>query len=244
MKTIATLLLLLPSLACAMDNEGIDTGEMNHDAHAAPHAEHAQWMASGNELEWRDAGEGDLVSWDIDGWYGKDNVRLTLASEGEALDGDVESHELRAGIRMPVAPFWDVNAGARRDLEPDTPSRDWAYIGFSGTAPWFIETDAMLFIGEHGLTQLRLGVSYELLFTQRLILEPELELNAYGKDDPALAIESGLTHLEAGLRLRYEVLRQFAPYVGVSHERDLGDTATRAGKDSETLLVAGLRFWY
>lgn len=229
------LIALLPTASFAMDE---------HSAHP----EQAQWMLSGDQLEWRDADEGDLIGWDISGWYGGDIYRVTASSQGEALDGDTEAHELELGLQKSITPFWNLDAGWRRDLQPDDPSRDWAFIGASGTAPWFIETDAKLFVGESGLTNLSIALSYELLFTQKLILEPELEINAYGKDDKQLGIESGLTSLEAGLRLRYELVRQFAPYIGAHHEASLGDTADlarAAGEDtSETLFVAGVRFWY
>ena len=235
-KWLLTALTLAASHAVAMD--GMDS----------PHPEHNQWMLSAPELEWRDDDGDNITAWKVSGWYGGDTNKVTFASEGEALDDDTESHELRLGLRHAIAPYWDLTAGARRDLQPDDPSRDWGYLGVTGTAPWFIETDATVFVGEHGLSNLRLEFGYELLFTQRLILEPEVEINAYGKDDDALGVQSGLTDIEAGLRLRYEIRKQFAPYIGVHHERLLGDTrdlANTLGEHTEeTLFVAGLKLWY
>lgn len=235
-KLLISALTLATSHALAMD--GMDS----------PHPEHNQWMLSAPELEWRDDDGDNITAWKVSGWYGGDINKVTFASEGEALDGDTESHELRFGLRHAIAPYWDLTAGACRDLQPDDPSRDWGYLGITGTAPWFIETDATLFVGEHGLSNLRLELGYELLFTQRLILEPEVEINAYGKDDNELGVQSGLTDIEAGLRLRYEIRKQFAPYIGVHHERLMGDTrdlADRGGEHTEeTLFVAGLRLWY
>lgn len=235
-KWLLTALSLAAANAVAMD--GMDS----------PHPEHNQWMLNAHELEWRDDDGDNITAWSLSGWYGGDINKLTFASEGEAVEGDTKSHELRLGLRHAIAPYWDLTAGARRDLQPDDPSRDWGYLGVTGIAPWFIETDATVFVGEHGLSNLRLEFGYELLFTQRLILEPEIEINAYGRDDDALGVQSGLTDIEAGLRLRYEIRKQFAPYIGVHHERLLGNTrdlADRAGEHTkETLFVAGLRLWY
>ena len=203
-----------------------------------------QWMLNGDQLEWRDSDEGDLLAWDISGWYGGDIYRATMATEGESLDGEIEAHETRLGLEKSISPFWNLDGGWRHDWQPDDPERDWAFLGIHGTAPWYIETDARLFVGEDGLTNFRLDLAYELLFTQKLALEPELELNAYGKDDDELGIRAGFTSLEAGLRLRYEIVRQFAPYVGVNHESLLGDTADLADHVAETTFVAGIRFWY
>ena len=137
--------------------------------------------------------------------------------------------------------------GARRDWQPDDPNRDWASFGVQGLAPYLFESEATLFVGEEGLTNLRLEAEYEILFTQKLILVPAVEANFYGKEDEELGIGEGLTDIEAGLRLRYEIRREFAPYIGVNWERQFGDTAAKtrgAGDDvSETTLVAGVRFW-
>lgn len=229
------LIALMPSLASAMDT-------------MSPHPEHLQWMVSANEIEWRDADEGNLTSWDLSAWAGGDLYRFTLASEGEALDSDTESHELHLGMQKSIAPFWNLDAGWRRDIEPANPTRDWGYIGITGTAPWFIETDATLYVGEHGLSELTLAAAYELLFTQRLILEPEIEVSFYGRDDLAHGIASGAHSFETGLRLRYEIRRQLAPYIGVHHEAALGRTADliEAGGESsdETLFVIGVKAWY
>src|SRR5699024_8540553 len=111
-----------------------------------------------------------------------------------------------------------------------TPNRDWVGIGVQGLAPYFFETSVNLFVGESGLSNLRLKTEYDLLLTQRLILSPELEMNLYGKEDRDNGIGAGLTRVEGGLRLRYEIRREFAPYIGVHWERQYGDTAdyTRA----------------
>lgn len=209
-----------------------------------------------DQLEMRDGDEGQVLSWDLSAWYGSDLNKLYFASEGERLmdpeqddqDAGTESAETRLAWSHAFAPFWDWQLGARRDWQPDDPNRDWVSLGVQGLAPYQFETEANLFIGEHGHTHLRVKSEYELLFTQKLILVPSVEANLYGKADEQLGIGDGLTDLEAGLRLRYEIRRELAPYIGVHWQKQYGDTAdyTRAegGQVEDTMLVAGIRFWY
>jgi len=140
-----------------------------------------------------------------------------------------------------------VQFGLRQDFQP-SPSRSWVVFGFQGLAPYFFEVDTALFIGESGRTALRLEAEYELLFTQRLILTPEVEINFYGQNDRDLGLGSGLSDLEAGLRLRYEVRREFAPYIGVNWNKSFGNTADFArdeGEDTDDFQwVIGLRAWF
>jgi copper resistance protein B len=132
----------------------------------------------------------------------------------------------------------------RADLQPD-PQRNWAVIGLQGTAPYYFEIDTALFIGEDGRSALRFEAEYELLFTQKLILSPQIEFNLYGKDDPELGIGSGLAQAEAGLRLRYELRREFAPYVGLHREKVFGQTADfRADESTHTRWLIGLQAWF
>ncbi|GAA5133092.1 copper resistance protein B [Alloalcanivorax gelatiniphagus] len=204
-----------------------------------------------DEFETRDADEGTVAAWEAAAWYGGDLNKLYLSTEGERLmdnGGETEGFETRVAWNRAFAPFWDWQLGARRDWQPDDPNRDWASLGVQGVAPYRFETDVNLFIGEDGLTQLRLETEYELLFTQKLILVPALEMNLAGKADDELNTGDGLMNLEAGLRLRYEVRREFAPYIGVNWERQFGDTASRTrdagGEVEETTLVAGVRLWF
>jgi len=146
-----------------------------------------------------------------------------------------------------IARYWDFQLGVRHDFKP-SPSRSWATIGFKGLAPYFFDIDAAAFIGESGRTALRFEAEYELLLTQRLILTPEIELNIYGQNDPDVGIGAGLSDLEVGLRLRYEIRREFAPYIGINWSRLFGNTADFAkiaGEDtSEAQLVIGFRAWF
>ncbi len=194
------------------------------------------------------AGDGDLpLVWDAEGWLGKDLNKLWIKTDGEYVDGRIEETEIQALYSRAIAPFWDLQAGWRRDIRP-TPDRDWFAFGIKGLAPYYFDVDAALFVGENSRTAARLQVEYEFMLTQRLILVPEVEMNFYGKDDPAVGIGSGLADTEVGLRLRYEIRREFAPYVGVNWSHLYGQTADYAreeGEDTDDFrFVAGIRFWF
>ncbi len=199
-----------------------------------------------NEME-SDDSNSDLFSWDAQGWAGKNINKLWLKTEGERVQGETESAEFQALYSRAVGAFWDVQAGIRHDAKP-TPEQNWAVIGLQGLAPYYFEIDTAFFIGESGNSAWRFNAEYELLFTQRLILTPEIELNAYGQNMPAAGIGSGLAEADFGLRLRYEIRREFAPYVGFNWTRQFGETADFSeaaglGK-SEKEFVIGLRLWF
>ena len=200
-----------------------------------------------DQLEVRDVDDNNPLVLDGQGWIGKDLQKLWLKAEVEQVDGETEEAELQALYSQAIAPFWDVQFGLRQDFQP-TPSRSWGVIGLQGLAPYFFEIDTALFIGEGGRTALRLEAEYELLFTQRLILTPEIEVNFYGQNDADLGIGSGLSDMEAGLRLRYEIRREFAPYIGVNWNKSFGNTADFArseGEDTDDLQwVIGVRAWF
>lgn len=201
-----------------------------------------------DELEVRDAGAGKPLAWEGDAWYGGDFNKVWFKTEGERLNGKTETAEAELYWSRAIAPFWDLQVGARREFQPDKPSRNWAAVAVQGLAPYFFETNATLYVGEAGRTNLRLESEYELLLTQRLILSPDIEVNFHGKEDHDRGIGDGLTELELGLRLRYEFSRKFAPYVGVNWERLYGETADLAdarGEDIEhTQAVVGIRAWF
>jgi copper resistance protein B len=215
---------------------------------AAAHMEDDPLLAmfSIDELEIHDADRGPL-SWDIDGWMGKDLHKFHLQTEGERTDAGTERVEIRALYNHAVAPYWDLQLGLRHDAQPG-PARDWLVIGWRGLAPYWFEVDANLFLGEDSRSALRLEAEYEILFTRRWILSPEIEINLHGKDDPALGIGAGLSNIEAGLRLRYEIRREIAPYLGVTWEKNYGrtaDFAQAAGEDSrDSELVFGIKAWF
>ncbi len=198
-----------------------------------------------NQFESRDIGGDNILEWDTDAWLGKDLNKLWIKSEGEYSDGETEDVELQFLYSRAIDIYWDFQAGWRSDLQP---GRQWLALGFQGLAPYFFEIDAAVFVGENGRTAARLDAEYELLLTQRLILTPEIEINLYGKDDLRAGVGSGLSDIEAGLRLRYEFRREFAPYIGVNWTRKFGDTADflRAkGEDAGDLqFVIGIRAWF
>jgi copper resistance protein B len=190
-------------------------------------------------------GRGDW-RWEADAWYGGDFDKFWLRSEGERdggrLDARVEGFWDHA-----FASFWDGQLGLRRDFGAGPP-RSWAAFGVQGLAPYWFEVQATAYLGAGGRTAARLRVEYELLITQRLILQPELEVNLYGRSDPPRRVGAGLSDAAFGLRLRYEIRREFAPYLGLVRTQRFGraaDFARAAGRDAaSTELVAGLRFWF
>lgn len=199
-----------------------------------------------DQLEWTEIDDHDALSWDAQAWYGGDYHKLWLKTEGESVAGDQEGRVELLWDRT-FARWWNFQAGVRHDFG-EGPSRGWAAFGVQGLAPYWFEVDAALYVGENGRTAARFSAEYELLLTQRLILQPEFELNAYGKDDPRNGLGSGLADTQLGLRLRYEIRREFAPYAGVVWSRLYGQTADlarSAGHDADDLqLVIGLRAWF
>ena len=200
------------------------------------------------QLEMRAASDDNPLVWDdVQAWVGKDLNKLWLKTEGEYVNNRVEELEIQLLYSRALTTYWDLQAGWRGDIRPE-PTRDWLALGFKGLAPYFFDIDAAVFIGESGRTAARLEGEYQLLFTQRLILTPDLEINWYGKDDVEAGIGSGLSDMEIGLRLRYEIRREFAPYIGVNWWKKFGDTedfARAAGEKTDDFQwVIGLRAWF
>lgn len=180
-------------------------------------------------------------------WYGTDLSKLWFKFDGERSGGHLGASRAELLWDRPVSAYWDVQVGARHDFG-EGPGRNWAAFGFQGLAPYWFDVQATAYVGESGRTALRLEVEYDVLLTQRLILQPDLEANFYGKDDPSRDIGSGLSDVEFGLRLRYEITRKFAPYFGVVWSKKFGQTADYVQAVNEdvndTQLVAGLRLWF
>nr|WP_010133863.1 copper resistance protein B [Microbulbifer agarilyticus] len=182
-------------------------------------------------------------------WFGGDLNKLWLKTEVEREEGETADAELQALYSRAVAPYWDLQLGVRHDFKlQGGDSKTWGAISLHGLAPYFFEVDTALFIGDHGDTALRLEAEYEILFTQKWILSPEVEVNFYGQNDPTTRTGSGLSDIEAGLRLRYEFTPKFAPYFGVNYEKNFGNTADflrDAGEHiDETTWVIGLHAWF
>ncbi|MEH3108021.1 MAG: copper resistance protein B [Sphingomonas fennica] len=190
----------------------------------------------------------DGYRWDGEGWYGGDIHRAVVKSEGEGdFGGRPEAAEVQALYSRAIGPYFDVQAGVRHDLRP-SPDRTYATIGVEGLAPYWFEVEAALFLSTRGDVSGRLEAWYDQRLTQRLVLQPRAELNLAAQDDAATRVGRGLASAELGLRLRYEVAREFAPYVGLSWEARTGRSARlarAAGDDPRVLgLVGGVRFWF
>jgi copper resistance protein B len=201
-----------------------------------------------DRLEYRAQNGADGYHWEGEGWIGGDINRLAIKSEGEgAIGGALDSAEVQALYSRAIDPWWNVVAGVRQDFRPQ-PQRTYATIGIEGLAPYWFEVEAQAFLSDKGDAHLRLEGSYDQRITQRLILQPAAEVNVAAQDVPELGIGSGLSDIELGLRLRYEIAREFAPYVGVNWERKLGGSARYARAAGEgasaTSLVMGVRFWF
>lgn len=179
--------------------------------------------------------------------FGRDYDRAVLKAEGEVYAGRIEEARTELLWGHAVAAYWDMQLGVRYDSGAG-PDRSWLAFGVQGLAPYWFEIDATAYAGDEGRTALRLEAEYELLLTQKLVLQPRMEVNLYGKRDAERGLGSGLSDLTVGLRLRYEIRREFAPYIGIEWAGKYGataDYAEAAGEDiRETRVVAGLRFWY
>lgn len=205
----------------------------------------SQIMIDIAELQVRDGREG--YRWEGEGWFGGDINRLVLKTEGEGdLGGSLEDAEVQALYSRAVGPYFNLQGGLRQDFEPNT--RTYAAIGVEGLAPYWFEIEAHAFVSTGGDVLARLAASYDQRITQRLILQPRAELNFAAQDMRASGIGSGLSDAEFDLRLRYEIIREFAPYVGISHSAKIGrtaDFARAAGEDpTSTSLVIGVRAWF
>jgi copper resistance protein B len=180
--------------------------------------------------------------------YGRDYNKLVIKSEGEFMQGKLEGASSDVLWSHAIAAYWDAQLGMSYDYAQDLPSRSWLAAGVQGLAPYWFEIDVTAYVGNDSRTALSVVAEYELLITQKLILQPRLEANLYGKDDPLLERGKGLANATAGIRLRYEIKREFAPYIGVEYTSKYGNTAdmarTAGAAVNDTRLVAGLRFWY
>ncbi len=198
------------------------------------------------ENRWQDGR--NVLKWEAQGWYGGDTEKVWFNTEGEKPAGDgVEEAEFQLLYSRMWSEFWDVQAGVRHDMRP-RPQTSYGVVGFKGVAPYFFEVNAQAFISEDGDISARLKAEYELLITQKLILQPSLEANASARRVRELDTGRGFTDITLGLRLRYELVKEFAPYVGVNWERKLGGTARLARADGEDpgslSFVTGIRFWF
>ncbi|MBB3103276.1 copper resistance protein B [Azomonas macrocytogenes] len=198
------------------------------------------------KLEYQDADDGSALNWDAQGWIGGDVDRLVLRSQGERSNGLTEQAEIHAMWGHALNNNWDLVGGVRHDFKPES-AQTWAALGAQGTF-YNIDIEATGYYGENGQTSARFEATYDLLLTNRLILQPTTEINVYGRNDESRGVGAGLSEIEAGLRLRYEFVRQFAPYIGVNWSRSYDGTANMLREEGEAVeewrFVAGIRLWF
>lgn len=200
-----------------------------------------------DQLEWQRSGDGQGANWDLKSWIGGDVNRLWIHSEGATDKSRLDEAEVHVTYGRAFARWWDVVVGVRQDVRPG-PSQIWGVVGIQGLAPQWFEVQATLYVGESAATLARFELEYELLVTNRLVLQPLVELNLYGKEIPERGIGAGLSSAETGLRLRYELRRELAPYVGLVWHRQFAGTAAFSRAANQDVggwrLAAGLRTWF
>ncbi|WP_186123072.1 copper resistance protein B [Burkholderia gladioli] len=200
-----------------------------------------------DQLEWQHRAAGGTLNWNGNGWIGGDLDRLWLRTEGSRVGSRLEDAEVQALWGHSITPWWDLVAGVRHDFRPSA-AQTWLAFGIQGLALYNFESEVTAFVGQRGQASLRVEGRYDLLITNRLILQPSLEANLFAKDDAARWQGAGLGDTSLGLRLRYEVDRQFAPYLGISWDRSYGNSARmvvrEGGRRSELSVLAGVRVWF
>lgn len=205
-----------------------------------------------DQFEYRNSNGTDVLRWDMQGWSGTDYKKLWVKFEGEdELSSNAGEIELQGLYSHTVSAFWDFQVGARYDTSYGTGSlgdRVFAVIGFQGLAPYWFEMEPAVFVSDKGDVSARLVATYDMLVTQRLILQPRFEMNIAANEVPEYRIGKGVNDVQLGLRLRYEIRRKFAPYVGLAWSQKFGTTADMAraegGKTDTLSFVTGIRFWF
>jgi copper resistance protein B len=234
----ATLLALLVAALWPAAAAAQHTGHTVHD-------EAINTFVLFDQLEWQ-TGASDGAHWDGRAWIGTDRDRLWLRTEGASDRGRLHSGDAHVLFGRAISPWWEVVAGVRQDVRPG-PAQTWVAFGVQGLAPQWIAIEATGYLGAGGRTQLRLKAEHDLLLTNRLVLQPKVEAQLAGKADRRRDVGAGLSTVEAGIRLRYEIRRELAPYVGVNWHRGAGRSAghvqAASGSTSGVSVVAGLRFW-
>jgi copper resistance protein B len=217
-------------------------GLEGHAVHDRP----INWFVQFDQLEWQ-GGDSGGFNLENTSWIGGDINRLWIRAEGESEDDAVESALVHAMWGRSFSRWWDFVAGVRQDFRPGD-AQTWAAFGLQGLAPYWFEIEATGYVGAGGRTHARIEAEYDLLLTNRLALQPLGELEIYGKSDPERGLGAGLSSVEAGLRLRYEIRREFAPYVGLTWDRKLFGTADYAREEGEkvgaTRVTFGVRTWF
>jgi copper resistance protein B len=180
--------------------------------------------------------------WDTYGYVGYDLNKIYIYSEGEKAEGTSADSENQLLYSRAIAPFWDIQIGIDYDIA-GSKDKTWGVLALSGLAPYFFETRAALLFADNGNLGLRIDLAYEALITQKLIFTPKFTLDAYSKNMPEMSLGSGLSNITLGARIRYEIRREFAPYIGIEWNKNFDKTAAYTPLN-ETYAVAGLRFWF
>lgn len=197
-----------------------------------------------DQLEVRDTDDGNVGVLEADAWLGYDLNKLWLKTDVEYADSEVHEASIDALYSHAVSPYWDAQVGVRQHIKPERET--WGVVALKGLAPYFFETDASLAVNKDGNVHANLTAEYEAMLTQKWVLSPELGVNAYSKANHDVG--NGISDASIGLRLRYEIKREFAPYIGVVSNWKLGDTAdlvkAAGGSTQDTQAVAGVRIWF
>jgi copper resistance protein B len=191
-------------------------------------------------------GKTQATTLDADFWLGKDLHKFWLKAEGQYANSDEKMLELQTLYSRAISAFWDVQFGARFDIEPA--SREWLAIGLQGLAPYYFDAEITLFVGKNEQSALRVDIERDFLITQKLILSPEFEFNLYGKNDSDLGVGAGFSDMAIALQLRYEIKREIAPYIGIEWQKHFGNTAkyinAKGDEVSALTFIVGLNAWF
>jgi copper resistance protein B len=239
---------VLPALAAAAQNAAMPDEPQPMTGAMPPMMDSGVFAhAVLDQLEGRFNGANPEFRWAGQGWIGTDYDKLWIKSEGTFSTGALADGQQQFLYDRAVTTYFDLQAGLRSDLD-SLPVRNWAAFGIQGLAPYFFDLELTGYVSGEGHLAARLEASYDLLLTQRLILRPQVELNIYSKADPARLVGAGFSDIDTGLRLRYEITRNFAPYLGVVYEGKFGQTANFARQASESTgdfrFVLGARVWF
>ena len=208
--------------------------------------EHKFYALIGDRLEYNE--QANAAVFDLQAWYGTTFDRLVIKTEGDFSEGSLEENQTDILWGHAVSAYWNTQAGVRLDYYKEGESRQWLAFGLQGLAPYWFEVDMTAYIGERGNTAFTLEAEYELLLTQKLIIQSRAEITLYGKNDVENELGRGLSSSAIGFRVRYEFTRQFAPYIGVEWSNKFGSTADYAESNGQSkndrTFVAGIKFWF
>ncbi len=190
-----------------------------------------------DQLELAGGSGSTTLAWDAQAWYGGDYDKLWIKTEGSPNSSDQIASRNELLWDRVLTRWWDLQTGLRYDLGHG-PARGWWAVGVEGLAPYWFEVQAALYLGESGHSAAHFQIEHDLLITRRLIVQPEIEADLYGRNDAAREVRSGLSDMQIGLRMRYEIRREFAPYVGIDWRRTLSP------ESDSVQWIAGFHVWF